>query len=136
MNISLLIQEEQNPSNLLRSIHHEPYLSHVTFGSWLLLLGASLHQLPIFPLCAAPPRSPRPPCGHRLPVTSGMASVLLHALQPASILMDGSCLCAAVSQPIVCIPPMHTEPGCGQSRGTLTLPGPKNEEHLSFFMGY
>lgn len=113
VNISLLIQAEQKPSNLLRSIHQEPYLPMSQFGSWLLLLGASRHQLPIFPLCAAPQHSPQPPCGHRLPATSVMASVLLHALQPAT-----SILLVHLSQPMVCIPPTHAHSlGYGQSPG-------------------
>lgn len=126
LNISLLIQEEQKPSNLLRSIHQEPYLLLSQFGSWLLLLGASRHQLPLFPLCAAAQRSPRPPCGHRLPATSAMASalhctacrgsraVLLHALQPASILM-GLRLCCFATAHHLHPPHTHTESGMGDT---------------------
>lgn len=114
------------------------------FGSWLLLLGASCHQLPLFPLCAAPRRSPQPPCGHRLPATAvvasavdaGAAAACSAASQPPEGLHWCCCVTVAVSQPIVCIPPTHTESGMWPEQGTLALPGPKNEEHLSFFMGY
>lgn len=102
---------------------------HVTV--WLLAaaVGASCHQLPIFPPCAAP----QPLCGHSLPATSALhagAAGCAAACSAASQLLVG-CICAAVSQPIVCIPLTHVQSlGCGQS--TLALPGPKNEEHLSF----
>lgn len=44
VNIWLLIQAEQKPSNLLRSIHHEPYLPMSPHGSWPLR--ASCYQCP------------------------------------------------------------------------------------------
>lgn len=88
VNISLLIRAEQKPSNLLRSIHQEPYLPMSQFGSWQLPLGASHHQLPISPLCAFP----QSPCGHRLLATSVTASAL-HAGAA------GPCCCTLCSQP-------------------------------------
>ena len=78
MNIWLLIQTEQKPSNLLRSIHHEPYLPMSPLGSQPLPLGASRHaglrsagRLSISPLRAASQHYPRSPPWP--PATSGMA---------------------------------------------------------------
>lgn len=122
VNISLLIQAEQKPSNLLRSIHQEPYLPVSQCGSWLLPLGASCHHLPS--LCCSTafstvPLWPQTPChfsGGLCIACRSSRPVLLHALQPASILMG--CIHAAVYQPIVCIPPTHIQSlGYSQSRG-------------------
>lgn len=143
VNVSLLIQAEQKPSNLLRSIHQEPYLPMSQFGSWQLPLGASRHQLPISPLCAFP----QSPCGHRLPATSVTASALhageqarAAACSAASQHPRGLHLCCGVTARRLHPPHTHKEPGIWPEprpeQGTLTLPGPRNGEHFSFFMGY
>lgn len=143
VNISLLIQAEQKPSNLLGSIHQEPYLPMSQFGSWQLPLGASRHQLPISPLCAFP----QSPCGHRLPTTSVTASALhageqarAAACSAASQHPRGLHLCCGVTARRLHPPHTHTEPGIRPEprpeQSTLTLPGPRNREHFSFFMGY
>lgn len=105
---------------------------HVTIwllaaAAWSLLLGAS--HLP--PLC----------CSTAFSTATLWSQTPCHFSDGLCTACRGSCAaaCSAASQHpdglhLCCIPHIHTESGTRPEQSTLALPGPKNEEHLPFFL--